>query len=74
MNNAVDIELNDFLLKMSLEQKKSLLRMLKSYLDNESNSLLIEYNAELSQAEAELESNHISNMDMAGNIRSWKSK
>ena len=72
MESSVDTELNKFLLQLSVEQKNSLLILLRSYLNKESNALLMEYNQEIKEADSENESQHITNEEMLLKVRSWK--
>lgn len=72
MESLVDIELNKFLLQLSVDQKKSLLVLIRTYLHKEANALLIEYNNEIEEAEAEDESQHITNDEMLQKVHSWK--
>jgi len=72
MESLVDIELNKFLLQLSVDQKKSLLVLIRTYLHKETNPLLIEYNNEIEEAEAEDDSQHITNDEMLQKVHSWK--
>ncbi len=72
MEAIVDIELNQFMLQLSLEQKRSLLILLKSYMNKESNALLMEYNQEIEEANLENDLHLISNEEMLVRMRLWK--
>ena len=74
--SAVDKELMQYFTKLNEQQKKSLLEMIKTFLNpsnNEVNSLTIEeYNSELEEAEAAFErGDYVTHEELLKQIKGW---
>lgn len=70
--SSFDIEFSKYWAALSQDQKKSLLEVVKSFMQSPERISVEKYNAELSEAEAEYEAgNHINSEEMLKLIRQW---
>ncbi len=70
--SSFDIEFSRYWATLSQDQKKSLLEVIKSFIQPSGRISLEQYNKELSEAESEYEAgNHISSEEMLKLIRQW---
>lgn len=70
--SSFDIEFSKYWATLSQDQKKSLLEVIKSFVQPHGRINLEQYNKELSEAEAEYEAgNHITSEEMLKLIEQW---
>ena len=70
--SSFDIEFSKYCATLSQDQKKSLLEVIKSFVQPHGRINLEQYNKELSEAEAEYEAgNHITSEEMLKLIEQW---
>lgn len=70
--SSFDIEFSKYWAALSQDQKKSLLEVIKSFVQPTGRIGLEQYNIELSEAEAEYKAgNHITSEEMLKLIRQW---
>ncbi len=68
----LDVELSEYWVKLTPEQKASLLDFIKSFLQSSQKTDVHQYNQELAEAEAEYKSgNYISSEEMLQLIKKW---
>ena len=70
--SSLDIELSKYWSLLSPAQKKSLLEVIKSFVQSPDRISLEQYNQELAEAESEYQAgNHITSEEMLKLIRQW---